>query len=105
MKDDIDKKWTDRKLIEETIRSMSLHSEPAPETRERLVKLETNHNNIMEKIEEILKRFDNFETKLDCALEKKANVWVEKVIVWLGIFIGAGVLTYFGSLIVKVIEL
>lgn len=39
----------------------------------RIAILETNHENLMNKIEEILTRFDKFEQKLDCALEKKAD--------------------------------
>jgi len=74
------------------------------EEKERIAILETNHKNIMEKIEEILEKVDNLEKKLDCALDKKANIWVEKVLIWLGIIIGTGILGYIGSLIIKVIE-
>ena len=66
--------------------------EQSPETRIAL--LESNHNQLMDKIEEIFARFDKFEEKLDKALEKKADVWVEKAISYVlytvaGIVIGA----------------
>lgn len=91
------------------------HNEPAPETRERLTKLETNHQNLMEKIEEnqklnedahkaIMVVVEKIDSKLDSALEKKAGIWVEKVLIWLGIVIGGGVLGYIGMLLIKVIE-
>lgn len=94
--EEFDKKWN--KIYFERV--SETYGEPAPETRERLAKLETNHTNIMEKIEEILIRFDKFEDKLDRALDKKANIWVEKVLIWLGVFIGAGILGYLGTLII-----
>jgi len=53
----------------------------SPETRIAL--LENNQDVIMEKLEDIIKRFDKFEEKLDKALEKKADVWVEKALFWL----------------------
>ena len=53
----------------------------SPETRIAL--LENNQDVIMEKLEDIIKRFDKFEEKLDKALEKKADVWVEKALSWL----------------------
>lgn len=74
-------------------------------TEVRVAVLESEHQNIMEKFEELIKRFDSFEEKLDKALEKKADKWVEKLIIWLGIFIGTSLLSYLGYLIVKVIEL
>lgn len=73
--------------------------------RERILLLENNHINIMEKIDSILDRFDKFEEKLDKALEKKANVWVEKVWIWFFITVGAGLLTYLGTLLIKLIQL
>lgn len=95
--EEFDKKWN--KVYFERVNEG--HQEPSPETRERLAKLETNHTNLMEKIEEILTRFDKFEDKLDKALDKKANIWVEKVLIWLGVFIGAGILGYLGTLIIS----
>lgn len=50
--------------------------------KERILVLEANQKNIMEKIDSIIERFDRFEEKLDCALEKKANKWVENAISW-----------------------
>ena len=66
--------------------------------------LEQNHLNLMEKIEEILERFDKLESKLDYALEKKAGIWVEGVIKWFGICVGSGILGYVGLQLIKVIE-
>jgi hypothetical protein len=48
----------------------------------KIALLEQNHRNLMEKIEEILIRFDKFEEKLNCALAKKADIWVEKALSW-----------------------
>jgi len=123
----LNKKWTDRKLIEETIKSMNLHNEPAEETKLRLQALELNQKNIMEKLEEhqktnekshetimaSMKEFHlttnqslkDMTEKLDKALEKKADKEVVNKIIlilfWLGGLIGAGLLTYIGSLIIK----
>ena len=102
---EINEKWTHRKIIEETIKSMGIHNEPSPETIGRLSTLEANYKNMDEKIDNILSKFDKLEGKIDCALEKKAGKWVEGVIKWVGICIGAGILGYLGTLIVKVIEL
>jgi hypothetical protein len=54
MEQDLNKKWTDRKLIEEIIKSMNLHSEPSQETKKRLELLENSHNKTMEKIDSII---------------------------------------------------
>lgn len=43
--------------------------------------------------------------KLDKALEKKANVWVETFLIWLGAGIGMGLLSYLGYLIIKLIDI
>lgn len=42
---------------------------------------------------------------IEKALASKADRWVQDVIKWLGILVGGGVLTYLGSLIIKVIEM
>lgn len=53
------------------------------ETEEtRIALLEQNHQQMMEKIDTIIERFDKFEVKLDKALEKKANKWVETAMYW-----------------------
>lgn len=49
------------------------HNVSAPETRERLAKLETNQNNLMQEIQEIKQMIKDLGNKLDCALEKKAD--------------------------------
>lgn len=76
---------------------------------ERIATLEANHKNIMEKVEEILGRFDKLEEKIDSALEKKADkVVVDRILsvaYWVGGIIGTGLLSYLGYLIVKLIEL
>lgn len=119
-------KWGDRKLIEETVKSMNLHTTPAPETRERLKALEIIQTNLMEKLEEnqiqnekaqealmtSMKEFHlttnqslkDMTDKLDKALEKKAGIWVEKVLYGAGAICGAGILSYIGLQIIKVIE-
>ena len=60
---------------------------------------------IMDKIDSIIERFDKFEEKLDCALEKKADkVVVEKIqdiIRWVSYIIIGGVLTSLLFLVLK----
>lgn len=83
---ELNEKWNNRKLIEETIKSF--HTEPAPETRERLkaleVELKSNTINFMEKLSEfskdnkeahdaLFKAISKLEEKLDKAIEKKAD--------------------------------
>lgn len=81
---DLVKKWNNRKLIEETISSMSEHNNPSPETREQLAVLKTNYNYLMEKVDEI--KEENYkqheelknaivkiDEKLDTALTNKAD--------------------------------
>lgn len=67
--------------------------------------LKQSHQNLMDKIEEILVRFDKFEEKLDCALEKKADkTAVEKIqdtIRWVSYLIIGGVITGLLALIIK----
>ncbi|MCK9371291.1 hypothetical protein M0R04_15365 [Candidatus Dojkabacteria bacterium] len=78
-------------------------SKDSPTTR--IAVLEANHKNLMDKLDDILDRFDKFEEKLDTALEKKAGKWVEGVIKWIGIIIGSGILGYIGGQLIKLIEL
>jgi len=75
---------------------------------ERIATLEANYKNVMDKVEEILSRFDILEDKIDSALEKKADKssqWAEPFLKWLGVLVGTGIISYFGYLIVKLIEL
>ena len=121
---ELNAKWNIHKVVQEAINSS--HPEPAPETRERLAKLETNQQNFMDKLEEnqianekaherLMSSITEFhavtnnslkgmEEKLDRALDKKANIWVEKVLIWLGAVIGVGLIGYLGTLLVRVIE-
>ena len=118
---EFDKKWNSR-YKEHVSRS---HELPSPETRERLVALEVNQTNIMEKLEanqienekahdrimQSLKEFHDttnyaigeISNKLDKALEKKADKWVQTVVTWLGYTIGTGLLAVVGGLIIKAI--
>lgn len=83
-------------------------------TQTRIALLEQNHKTLMDLFktysEENAKQHENIlqsliamQDKLDKALEKKADKWVEGILKWLGIFIGSGVLAYIGSLIIKAI--
>ncbi len=112
--EELDKKWDIHKIISEAVQSSHLQS--APETRERLLALELSQKNFMDKLEEfqkdnkeghqsILDALNKFEERMDKTLETKAGVWVEKVIVWCGITVSLGLVGYFGSLIVKLIEM
>ena len=126
---ELNKKWDFKKIIEEVAKTS--HYNPSPETRERLTALEVSQKLLMEEnskehqaiiqsneksqlaIMESLSNFhvsnkeamDAMNDKLDKALESKAGVWVEKVIIWTTIAIATGILGYFGTLIIKVIEL
>jgi len=115
---EINKKWDIHNIIQEAIRTS--HSEPAPETRERLAALETSQKLFMEENKkehgDLKKSMEDFHTmmfsnmkdlndKLDKALDKKAGIWVEKVLIWLGVGIGGGLLAYLGNLIIKLINL
>ena len=81
------------------------YSSMGAELDKRISLQELTITNIMEKLDDILKRFDKFEEKLDSALDKKANIWVEKVLIWIGGLVATGILTYLGWLIIKLISL
>ena len=78
-----------------------MKSEQESKTRERLAVLETKQCDIMDKLDNILERFEEFEAKLDKALEKKANKWVETYTIWFLVFFATGVLGYIGSVLLK----
>lgn len=48
--------------------------------------------------DELLKRFDE-------RYATKESQWAEPLLKWLGIIVGAGILGYFGTIIIKVIEM
>jgi hypothetical protein len=106
-------KWDLHKVVQNAVNAA--HINPSPETRERLTILETNNKNIMDKMEEfqiqnkeshqqIIEAVNKLESKLDCAIEKKAGKWVEKVIWGVIIFLMTGVFGYIGSVIIRTIE-
>lgn len=61
------------------------------------------HNENLEQHKSILEMVTNIESKLDKALERKANKWTEKFIVGFLVMFGTGVCGYIGSLIIKAI--
>ena len=107
--EEFNEKWDTRKIAEETFKSMYSHSEPSPETRERLVYLETNQTNLMEKLEGVEKKVDDgfkeIKDLLKEAMAQKANKWVEKVFIWFLITIATGLLAYLGTLLLKLIAI
>jgi len=74
------------------------HNVPSPETRERLSVLETNQTNFMEQNTkehaEIKKLIGEIKVDLKEALEKKAGIWVEKVIIYTFLAIGGGIVAF-----------
>ncbi len=73
-------KWGDRRLIEETVKSMNLHTTPAPETIARLSTLEEKSRTIMDYLKEnkdehkeLFTLVENINKKLDNALVGKAD--------------------------------
>jgi len=92
--------WEDNKHKE--------HDAPSPETRERLVKLETNYCNMAEKIDELSNKVDEgfkrIEEQIAAALKTKANVWVENVLIAAGATIGVGFLGVIGWMIIQAIQ-
>jgi hypothetical protein len=84
----------------ETGKSLNkIHNFPSPETRERLATLETNQNNFMTELQEIKSMIKELDGKISCALEKKADKWVEQVLIWVGITIVGVAITIIGFLI------
>jgi ribosomal silencing factor RsfS len=84
--------------------------EQSPETRIAL--LENNHKNLMDKLddfkekesehhEEIKALILDFKEEVKEALDKKANVWVEKAFSWVLYSIGAIIISAIMYLIVK----
>jgi len=109
---DFNKKWNTRKIIEETIRTFPSHLQPTPETKERLLILEINQENLMNELKQlnienkdqhkgIMDIVIRLEEKLDKALEKKANKWVEKAITGFVVLVLSGMASYIGMIIYK----
>lgn len=74
------------------------HPHSAPETKERLQALEINQTNFMEQNSrehaEIKKLIAEIKQDIKEALEGKANKWVERVLIWVGLSIGAGIIAF-----------
>jgi hypothetical protein len=75
----------------------------------RIALLEQSTTNIMDKLneyqEENREQHKELKEMIEKALLTKAGKWTEGVIKWVGISVGVGVLGYFGTLIIKVIEM
>ena len=67
----------------------------------RIALLEQSQTAMSKEISEIKKIVSGFDEKLDRALDKKANKWVERVLIWAGVTVGASILTYVVSSIIK----
>jgi len=92
-----DEMWDIKADIQEALK----HTEPSPQTRERLAKLETNQLNLMQEINEIKQMISELGNKLDCALDKKADKWVQTAFTWFMYAVGAGMIGTVGTLIIK----
>jgi hypothetical protein len=116
MTDEIEKA-IDKAIIEKW---QNPHNEPSPKTLEVLATLTANYKNMDEKIEQnridnkdehkeikdlMIDGFKDLKEQLDIALDKKADKYIEKVMWWFLAIIGSGLITYVGSLLIKVIKL
>lgn len=76
---------------------------------ERLATLETQQETFMHQIEnldaKIDKNHEEIKLLIENGLNSKAGKWVEKVLIWFGAAVGMGLLAYFGTLLIKLIEL
>lgn len=66
-----------------------------------LALMQQNINTMGGKVDKIEAKVDKFDEKLDKILAKKADKWVEKVIIWAGAVAGAAIITALMSLILK----
>lgn len=69
--EEFNKKWNIHKIVQEAMKTS--HSEPAPETRERLAILDTNQKFMVQEITEIKKLVEGLDTKLNTVIENKAD--------------------------------
>lgn len=67
----------------------------------RIALLEQHNETIMEKIDAIIEQLNHFEEKLDKALDKKADVWVEKALTWFLYAVAAILVGAFMYLVIK----
>lgn len=109
LNDKYEKKW------EEEYAGKNMHNKPSPETLKQLEDLKISRAEdkkdiqfMKDEISEIKELVKKLDSKLDCALDKKADkATVDRIIsimFWLGGIIGAGLLTYLGSLIIQTIQ-
>ena len=63
------------------------------------LKVTTNQQNIMEKVEEILVELKEFRAEMNCQLDKKADKWVEKAVVWIMIICATTMIAIIGFLL------
>jgi chromosome segregation ATPase len=98
------KEMTIEEKYEDWKKKKTYHEQPSPETRERLVKLETNQFNLMEEIQDIKAMIKELGVKLDCALDKKADKWVQTAMTWFMYAVALGIIGTVGTLILKGIQ-
>ena len=67
----------------------------------RIALQEQQTKTIMDKLDNIIERFEKFEEKLDRALDKKADKWVETAVSWAGYTIVGAVLLALVYLVIK----
>ena len=88
---DLNDKWNIHDVVQEAVRTA--HTEPSPETRERLMAVEVNQKNIVDNINELkkttadqhketLSAIEALSCRVEKALDTKAGIWVEQTMIW-----------------------
>ena len=107
--EELNEKWKIHDIVDEAVRGALHYDESSKQSAKDIAVLQTNHKNIMEKMESLEKKVDDgfkeIKDLLKEAMAQKANKWVEKVFIWFLITIATGLLAYLGTLLLKLIAI